>query len=92
MRENHSFIDAYRRAHQQVNECTKVKSLIEICGNKRVLVEHHLGILDYNHNDILVKLTCGSAHVCGQKLELKLLSKEKLIISGNISCITLEQE
>ena len=91
MRGNRFFVNSYRRICCAGNEVAVRKPLIEICGQRRVLIEHHTGIVDYNHSKISVKVVFGCIDVHGEGLKLRLLSKEKLIITGNINSITLQQ-
>lgn len=92
MRENSSLVNSYKRMCRCENAHILLRPLIEICDYKRVLVEHHLGILEYDHSRISVKVSYGSIRVLGEKLQIRLLSKEKLIITGCIQSITLQQE
>ena len=69
-----------------------VRSLIEICGQRRVLIEHHCGVHSYGCCDISVKVSYGLVCISGEALQLRFLSKEKLVITGKIKGITLCEE
>lgn len=58
--------------------------LTEIVGNKRVLIENHKGIIAYGCNCICVRTSIGVIHVDGSALELKCISKDRVIIVGQI--------
>ena len=58
--------------------------IVEICDNKRVLIENHNGITCYGDNEIFVKVDKGDVHVIGENLYLCRMNKTKLIISGRI--------
>ena len=60
--------------------------IIEIAGEQRVLVENHCGVKEYGHQKILIKVSYGCICVTGTQLELARMSKEQLVISGNIQC------
>ena len=63
--------------------------LIEISGDRRVLIENHLGITQYSREEICVKVKYGWISVCGGCLELVCMSRERLIIAGNIDQVKL---
>lgn len=63
--------------------------IIEICGRGRVLVENHQGILAYDCKEIKVKVICGTISICGEKLMLSGMNKEKLLITGHICAVNL---
>ena len=66
-----------------------IRSLIEICGQSRVLIEHHRGVHSYGRCDISVRVSYGLVCISGESLQLRYLSKEKLVITGKINGITL---
>ena len=61
--------------------------LVEIAGNKRVLVENHMGIVKYGAEEIGVKVRHGTICVKGSHLEIACISKDKLVICGQIEGI-----
>ena len=63
--------------------------LVELIGDHRVLIENHCGISAYGCSDICIKVKYGYIHVCGERLNLALMSKERLIICGKIASIQL---
>ena len=65
--------------------------LVEIAGEKRVLIEHHCGVTEYGRCQICVKVKFGFVMVIGQRLELARMTKEQLIITGRIECVKLER-
>ena len=65
--------------------------IVEICGNRRVLIENHQGILSYNEGEILVKVCFGMISVTGDALCLCRLSKEQLAITGNVFGIVFKR-
>ena len=92
MRRNDSFVNSYRQIYHCGNNAVAKKSLLEVYGQSRVLIENHAGILSYDHDLISVRVVFGCVQIHGARLKLKLLSKEKLIITGEINSITLKQE
>ena len=56
--------------------------IVEICDNKRVLIENHNGITGYSGNEIFVKVKKGDVHVIGENLYLCRMNKTRLVFSG----------
>ena len=63
--------------------------VLEVWGDGRVLIENHFGIVHYSREQILVKLAYGQVRICGCGMELTLMTKERLIITGRIDGLTL---
>lgn len=63
--------------------------LVEISGERQVLIENHLGISRYSMDEICVKVKYGCVSICGNCLELVCMSEERLIISGKIDLVKL---
>ena len=59
--------------------------IVEIAGDRRVLIENHFGVKEYSREKIGVKVKYG----LGCNLELIRMTKEQLIISGRIDAVTL---
>ena len=70
-------------------DMTKGTPLIELFGQRRVLVENHQGIIGYNSNEILINAQCGSIRICGNDLKINIMCKEKLVVTGRVSCVNL---
>ena len=65
--------------------------VIEIAGDKRVLLENHFGVKEYCPERIAVKVKYGMVIICGCGLELKHMSSQQLVISGRINAVTLQR-
>lgn len=63
--------------------------LVELTGERRVLIENHRGVTQYGREKICVKVKFGQLAIQGCGLELARMTKEQLIISGRIDSITL---
>ncbi len=68
----------------------KQRTLVELYGRERVLVEAHGGILSFSEDCIRVIATYGVLVIRGQKLWVCCMSREQLIIRGNIAQVELE--
>lgn len=58
--------------------------LVEIAGERRVLIENHFGVTGYGSQEICVKVRFGHIIICGKGLELVRMTKEQLVIMGTI--------
>lgn len=65
--------------------------IVEIAGDRRVLIENHFGVKEYSRERIGVKVKYGILTVCGCGLELIRMTKEQLVISGRIDAVTLQR-
>ena len=65
--------------------------IVELAGDRRVLIEHHQGVTQYGCEKICVKVKYGSVMVCGCNLELAQMTKAQLVISGRIDSVTLRR-
>ena len=63
--------------------------LVEISGDRRILIENHKGIIRYGKEKICVKVKFGTVAICGEKLSLAYMTGEKLVICGEIESVTL---
>ena len=73
------------------DEAIPGQPLIEIFGDCRVLVENHMGVTEYGDSVIRVKVKYGNVCVCGGNLELALMTKGQLIITGCIESVKLNR-
>lgn len=64
-------------------------ALVEIAGNRRVLIEHHCGVIGYGKCQICVKVKNGTVSVSGSCLELQRMTKTQIIITGRIEDVRL---
>lgn len=66
------------------------KTLVELYGNERVLIEEHRGILSYGDEEIRVGTSFGVAVIQGMELRLCCMSRSQLVIRGRIGCVRTE--
>lgn len=66
------------------------KTLVELYGNERVLIEEHRGILAYGDEEIRVGTSFGVAVIQGMELRLCCMSRSQLVIRGRIACVRTE--
>ena len=65
--------------------------IVEIAGDKRVLIEQHCGVTQYGRCRISVKVKYGAVVVIGTGLELTRMTGQQLIVTGKIDCVQLER-
>lgn len=63
--------------------------LVEICGERRVLIENHRGVKAYGGEEICVAVSYGVISVQGCNLELARMTREQLVICGRIDGVKL---
>ena len=68
------------------------KTVTELLGNDRLIIEYHKGIIDYSTEKIIIIVSCGKLAVYGMSLELKIMTSQQLIITGLIQRVELENE
>ena len=71
-------------------EGLRPKTLVELYGNERVLIEEHRGILSYGDEEIRVGTSFGVAVIQGMELRLCCMSRSQLVIRGRIGCVRTE--
>lgn len=65
--------------------------LLELIGTQRVLIENHRGISAYGDAQMCVKVKNGYICVCGKRLFLAQMSRERLIICGCIESVHVQR-
>ncbi len=65
--------------------------LAELTGFHRVLIENHTGVLAYSQEEITVKVSYGSLQINGQNMMLAEMSREQLVITGQIDGVLLHR-
>lgn len=63
--------------------------LLELNGERRVLLENHFGVTQYSSQEICVKVSYGLICISGSELELACMSRERLVIIGSIDGVRL---
>lgn len=61
--------------------------VVELLGDGRVLIENHRGVTEYCTQRIRANVSFGTVGVVGSNLRLRLMTAQKLVITGQIDCI-----
>ncbi len=85
------FIDRIAAAADLQGEPLPGLPLVELAGDKRVLIEHHCGVTQYGRCRISVKVKFGTVMIVGTGLELAKMTGKQLIVTGRIEAIQLER-
>lgn len=63
--------------------------VVELAGDRRVLIECHGGVTQYSCEKICVKVRYGQVTVSGCDLELASMTRDQLVITGRINSVQL---
>ena len=66
-------------------------SLIELLGDRRILIENHKGISSYDPCRIDLCVSYGVIEVWGQNLTISYISQDRVVIHGKICQLTLNR-
>lgn len=67
------------------------ETVVEIAGYHRVLIEHHCGVIEYGEQRICVRVKFGCICICGVALKLSRMTRQQVIVSGDIISVTMER-
>lgn len=65
--------------------------IIEVAGDRRVLIENHFGITQYCAEKICVKVRYGHITICGCNLVLSKMTRDQLIVMGRIDSVSIHR-
>lgn len=66
-----------------------LQSVLELCGDGRLLIENHIGVTEYTLERICIKVRFGQIMICGCDLKLRRMQGQVLVISGSIRQISI---
>lgn len=89
MSHGNKIIDRIARAADLQEEPLPGQPIVELAGDRRLLIEHHCGVTTYGLCKIQIKVKYGEVVVCGAGLELLKMTRELLVIGGRIDSIQL---
>lgn len=70
-------------------ESIPILPILEMAGDRRVLVENHCGVISYSCEQIGIAVKYGKLFVSGGNLQLTHMTKVKLVITGRIDSIAI---
>ena len=89
MKQNRHWLERLADQADLPGEMEMGKTVVELAGDRRVLIEHHSGVTQYGRTQICVRVRYGTVRILGCDLELARMSKQQLIISGRIDRVEL---
>ena len=89
MKQRRGWIERLADATDLQGEAFPGQPLMELYGDRRVLIEHHAGVTEYGRERIQIKVRYGQLCICGKCLELSRMTSDQLVITGQIDAITL---
>lgn len=70
-------------------EALPLQTVLELCGDRRLLIENHTGVREYGPEKICVRVRYGVVSVCGEGLRLCRMQSQQLVIMGRIDSIAV---
>ena len=91
MEKKTGFLDRFMVASGLPSENPGNVAIAELVGDRRVVIENHKGIVKYEKDSICVHVDFGVLSVSGETLSLTQMTRERLVISGNIRSVDLSR-
>jgi len=66
--------------------------LITLSGHEQLHIEQHLGLVDYEPENIIIRSACGLIRIAGAGMVFKLYTTAEAIIAGRIDCVEFVQQ
>ena len=65
--------------------------IVELAGDRRVLIEHHRGVVEYGSDRVSVRVSYGIFTVEGRNLQIHRMTAQQLIVCGWIDGLSLQK-
>ena len=91
MGKGHTFFEHMMEQSALHPESVPGQPIVEIAGERRVLIENHQGVAAYAAERILVNVKFGAVCICGCNLEIIHMTKEQLVIFSRIDSVGLQR-
>ena len=79
-----------QRLSDKTNPMISGVPIVELAGDRRVLIENHRGVVEYSGDVICVKVKFGLLCIYGHQLEFAKMTKAQLVITGKIQSVELK--
>lgn len=76
---------------RQFKDAIPLQPIMELCGDRRILVENHQGIKRYSPEQIAISVRFGQITICGTGLHINKMEGQMLVITGLIESIFVER-
>ena len=91
MKERKGIIQRLEASAQRFGQPLPGIPIVEIMGDKRVLIENHRGVQEYLDHSVIVCVQYGCVRIEGCHLEISVMSSCRLVITGSIYAVKLER-
>ena len=91
MNRKYPWADRVLRYLEFGDETLPLLPILELCGEHRVLIENHQGVLQYGQEQICIRVRYGCLEICGCDLKLRRMQGQSLLITGNIFEIKIKR-
>lgn len=89
MKERKRILERIAEGSDIAGEPLPLQPLVELAGDRRVLIEQHRGVTAYSAERICVKVRYGIVAVSGHGLRLGQMTRARLVIFGRIDAVEL---
>lgn len=72
-----------------LDEAFPGQPLVELMGDRRVLIEHHCGVNRYGSDAICIRMKYGQIQINGSRLELAKMCGKQLVITGQVDSVSI---
>ena len=76
----------------RANDMLPGMPVVEMVGDRRILIENHRGVVQYGTEEICVKVKFGIVRILGSRMELAKMTKEQLVITGIIKSLAVQRK
>jgi len=63
---------------------------MRMAGNEELVISNHKGIVEYTKEKIRVKTKLGIARILGQKLVIKEINRDDIVVTGRVDAVILK--
>ena len=91
MKQKRSLVDKILDSMPLEEESSPLQSVLELCGDGRLLIENHFGVSEYTMERICVRVRFGQIVICGSNLMLRRMQGQVLVIMGRIEQICVKR-
>jgi sporulation protein YqfC len=65
------------------------QSIMELCTNRRILIEEHKGLLEYGPEKVMVEVSFGKLCIVGSGLKVAKMTSQQIAVVGCIRAVHL---
>lgn len=91
MKREQSWTNRLLQGMELGGESMPLQPVLELCGDRRVLIENHFGVSEYSLERIRVEVRFGQIMICGSNLQLRKMQGQMLVIAGKIDTICVKR-